>query len=941
MAVTITLAQFDSGLYLLGGRESIPANALRVATGVNPVHSRSLRSRNANVRLSTSPAISAARFSGHNYTIDASGNLRQDGGAPILTGLTPGARVSFVKAPPHFGAASYLFGIGGGKAFKIDESGNVTNWGIAAPVATPTASIFSGQAVFLTINQLTSLTGLTVYGATTTLALDSVNFIVSPAAVEITVPGLQTGGFSQTIPLMLNPANSTDFDCIEFYFQCSNPQYITSMTLQFDVNASGFTTNFYAVQIPVGNFLGTQQAPGALDADNLDAVAATYIANHAPTGNPTALQIQYQAAFVAYIKTQAGAIAFQKKLFTPTAGALTNQIVNGLTVTPAGGNWWLARIPRGAFTQFGATLNTNNWNKITGYRFFIVNRHTSDGCSVWFNGLTFGSPVQQQGGGGFGLLGNYSYYYTFGNSVTGHYSNPGNSLNPLNIQNVDRNAVQITGLPTSSSDPQVDTLTLWRTMGNGGIPYRLADIWIGAGGNFSGTFVDCIGDYAGFGPSPVSATGPLPAWTAATLYPAGSLIEPTTGNTGNFCFISNGGISGSNAPNWPQFVGSTVTDGTVTWQNVGTTLLLSLEPMEILNNLPFTTITTAAFINGTMFLCGDTAVGSRGRIYYSAIGFAEGLAGYTDISNDDDPTVGFGIYGGNLYLLTQKAIWLVTDISAGPYQPGWTAIQQGLSPGGKTFQSIVTSPLGLIYQANDNTVVAFDGYQSTVIASQILPLYTGDAVEGYAAIGPIVAATFGRREYWFSDGVGNTFAITMVPGATPADAGALPAAARCHGTAATALYFEPDTTNILAGWNGGTYHLETAGNYNADDGTANLPFTMRTLSFYSGDKYTAKGQRILIDINPGGNTIAISVSVDGTDYFLGNASGSVRAKFEFGFNISGSLIGAVLTSSGGTGQIEVFRIAIEVDISGADDAGTSGGPGQQLMNLLGAVAKTK
>ena len=64
-----------------------------------------------------------------------------------------------------------------------------------------------------------------------------------------------------------------------------------------------------------------------------------------------------------------------------------------------------------------------------------------------------------------------------------------------------------------------------------------------------------------------------PNWAATTAYtitPTTSIITPTTGNAGNYSYeAAAGGTSGSFAPRWPQTVSSTVTDGAVTWENIG------------------------------------------------------------------------------------------------------------------------------------------------------------------------------------------------------------------------------------------------------------------------------------------------------------------------------------------------------------------------------------
>lgn len=66
----------------------------------------------------------------------------------------------------------------------------------------------------------------------------------------------------------------------------------------------------------------------------------------------------------------------------------------------------------------------------------------------------------------------------------------------------------------------------------------------------------------------------LPAWAASTNFSGGNLIRPTTNNTANDIYMDTTGGShstGSSQPNWntKPNLGDTVTDGGITWVNIG------------------------------------------------------------------------------------------------------------------------------------------------------------------------------------------------------------------------------------------------------------------------------------------------------------------------------------------------------------------------------------
>ncbi len=62
-----------------------------------------------------------------------------------------------------------------------------------------------------------------------------------------------------------------------------------------------------------------------------------------------------------------------------------------------------------------------------------------------------------------------------------------------------------------------------------------------------------------------------PKWASNTVYAAGAIVVPTSGNAGNYSFTTTAtGTSGGTQPSaWNQTIGGTTADGGVTWTNAG------------------------------------------------------------------------------------------------------------------------------------------------------------------------------------------------------------------------------------------------------------------------------------------------------------------------------------------------------------------------------------
>jgi len=76
---------------------------------------------------------------------------------------------------------------------------------------------------------------------------------------------------------------------------------------------------------------------------------------------------------------------------------------------------------------------------------------------------------------------------------------------------------------------------------------------------------------------PNSDLTPPPAWLASTAYNVGQIISPSTSN-GHFYECTVAGTSGNAPPTWPTD-GSTISDGTVTWKDMGTESTIATEAL--------------------------------------------------------------------------------------------------------------------------------------------------------------------------------------------------------------------------------------------------------------------------------------------------------------------------------------------------------------------------
>jgi len=100
----------------------------------------------------------------------------------------------------------------------------------------------------------------------------------------------------------------------------------------------------------------------------------------------------------------------------------------------------------------------------------------------------------------------------------------------------------------------------------------------------------------------------LSAWAGTTAYIASDRIIPTVDN-GFYYSPTVGGVSAGSQPTWPTTIGSTVTDGTITWECMG-----YYDP----DGLPKNALPYPVYLDGSIFLIARRTDGSNSQSIFNS-----------------------------------------------------------------------------------------------------------------------------------------------------------------------------------------------------------------------------------------------------------------------------------------------------------------------------------
>lgn len=436
------------GLWLVGPREAMPEGALRRAVALHPTHEGAFKPRlGGSSDTSIAAAHSLYQFNGIRF--QGATTVLYRNGSSLITGLD-GTRLTFTPAPPGAGQADSLFVCGGGSVDKVDTSGTVSEWGIAAP---PDGFAAAASAILTrTIEDFEGDNTSDYTGTSVTIGNEATILKEGARSMSLTVAASTIGTATQSTTVDLStfagPVTSPDEDWIRLRFRVDEPDFLDYIEITFSLGNTSFATDTYSRRIVV------EGIPSPTDRQGVTAIQGFYDDQEQISGETTVLP-------------------------TPAERVQALNQINQTFIPRERGTWVTLEIPKSTFKRSGDS--TVDWSDVQAHRFTVA--ANSGGQVVCYFDLF-------ELAGGYGLQGRYRYHVTYRNTTTGHRSNANDTY--VEVSNVGRQAVALTSLPTSS-DTQVDQREIWRTVGGGSLFFRCGTV----DDNVTTTFTDQVADFAG------------------------------------------------------------------------------------------------------------------------------------------------------------------------------------------------------------------------------------------------------------------------------------------------------------------------------------------------------------------------------------------------------------------------------------------------------------
>jgi len=303
-----------------------------------------------------------------------------------------------------------------------------------------------------------------------------------------------------------------------------------------------------------------------------------------------------------------------------------------------------------------------------------------------------------------------------------------------------------------------------------------------------------------------------------------------------------------------------------------------------------------------MFWITRNKVGERGRLYYSAIGRAETMEGFIEVSSDDDPLQKLVYYQGMLGVFSQSRFFQI--LGTNPY---FVKEVSGV-PGTIRPHSVAATPYGVAYEASDKTFRLLSGLSAMRFDEAIARILAGEAIENLKAWGggsSTTVACYARGEYIISDS-SQTLAYAFENKRW-----------RDLGLACTMLFYNDETDQLIATVGSNILEVEKYGE-NDDNGTG-IPYDVQTASVLLSDDKKGLIQHVHVDVDTNGETLGVKlVYNDGSTKSLGTITATSRTITTLPVNTMAYSAGIRTTGTLSSGTVYLYGIDMDVYIPGEE-----------------------
>jgi len=296
--------------------------------------------------------------------------------------------------------------------------------------------------------------------------------------------------------------------------------------------------------------------------------------------------------------------------------------------------------------------------------------------------------------------------------------------------------------------------------------------------------------------------------------------------------------------------------------------------------------------DGRMWWGRDTASGAEGRIYFSPTGKAESVEGFIDVTESDNGVQKIIPWSGNMYAIAKTSFYEISGVGTAAV---FTIRELSASPGTVQPFTVMPTPGGIMYQAQDGIMV-FDGILSKrVKMEQIISIFKGETTEGISAFNG-TSATVTEQEYMISDGT-TTLAYNFSREIW-----------RNVGVGCNALFYEKDTGKIQASFQSNTLLLEDDGK--VQDNTTAISIEWETPHIPTAEDQKSILRRLIIDADTQDESLTPTIIIDGVSTTLPDLVSSSRKTTTLGVMKAGNTMGLRLNGDVSK-QVEIFRILFD------------------------------